>query len=202
MRPKRLAALSAAAVLLASGLAHADARDEGDGGGEGGPVRLRRDRPQLAVGVDVGLDRYTAAHAGDDLGFGPAWQVRIGAQLHPVVSIDARYFGTRHELSGALLAQGFSFEPRISLPLRVRPYLSTGVGWYTVTAYRGDVAIVQAPVAIQLPISLGAEYLLNARVGLQAEGTYRILLDQGAVDGAYFARTQVWGGTLGARAYF
>jgi len=193
-----------ASMLGVSATARANTRDDAKESKEDESTEVRlRHRPQLALGVDLGFDRYAAAQAGGDFGFGPAWQVRVGAQLHPVISIDAHYFGTRHEgVVGSMVAHGFSFEPRVSIPLRIRPYLSTGFGWYTVTAYRNGEAIAEAPLALQVPVSLGAEWLLRSRIGLQAEGTCRILLDQGSVDGAYFARTQLWGGSLGARAYF
>lgn len=204
IRTRRARSVVAAAAVLATVSAPLIARAQGpDTAGERRrEPRVRDDRPLLAVGADLGFAHYGRTEGDEDFGFGPAWQARIGAQVVPWLSIDARYFGARHDGIGYLVAHAGSLEARLSIPLRVRPYLSGGVGWYTVTAYNEDGDALVAPdPAMQLPASLGVEVMLHERIGVQAEGTYRFLLDRNVPD-AGFARTQLWGGTLGGRAYF
>ena len=158
--------------------------------------------PQLALGADFGFAHYSRVEGDSDVGLGPAWQVRVGAQVRPWLSIDGRYMGARHSSLGSLVAHAGSIEPRFSIPWkRIRPYASIGVGLYSVFAYdaEGD-AIVKPDPALQLPTSLGVEVMLLDRLGLQAEGSYRFLFDKVIPD--EFARTQMWAANLGARVYF
>jgi len=204
-RTRRARSLAAIAAVVASASITAAAQGPDTAGEKrkSWPPRLRDDRPQLVVGADFGFAHYGRTEADGDFGFGPSWQARIGAQVLPWLGFDARYFGARHDGIGALVAHGGSLDARFSLPFRlVRPYLSAGFGFYSVTAYDEDgVARVNPDPATQLPASLGVEVLLHEHIGVQAEGTYRFLFDEN-VPGASFARTQLWGGTLGARAYF
>jgi hypothetical protein len=159
-------------------------------------------RPQLAVGADLGFAHYSRIEGDSDVGLGPAWQVRAGAQVLPWLSIDGRYMGARHEALGSLVAHAGSIEPRFSIPWkRIRPYASIGLGLYSVYAFDADGdAIVEPDPALQLPTSLGVEVMLLDRLGVQAEGSYRFLFDK--VVPEEFARTQMWNGSLGARVYF
>lgn len=158
--------------------------------------------PQLAVGADFGFAHYSRIEGDSDVGLGPSWQLRAGAQVLPWLSIDGRYMGARHEALGSLVAHAGSIEPRFSIPWkRIRPYASIGVGLYTVYAYDADGnAIVKPDPALQLPTSLGLEVMVLDRLGIQAEGSYRFLFDK--VIPEEFARTQIWSSNLGARVYF
>ncbi|MEJ7735035.1 MAG: hypothetical protein WKG00_38330 [Polyangiaceae bacterium] len=202
MRHRSIAGgLVVGAMLCAAGLRAANAQDADV---DNPPPRKRGvgERLQLAIGADLGFAHYSRIQGNSDVGLGPAWQVRVGAQVRPWLSIDARYMGARHDAVGSLMAHAGSIEPRFSIPWkRIRPYASIGLGLYSVYAYDADGnAIVEPDPALQMPTSLGVEVMLLDRLGIQAEGSYRFLFDK--VVPEEFARTQIWNGTLGARVYF
>lgn len=193
--------LLAAGAVFANGMRAANAQDTDV---DNPPPKKRGvgERPQLAIGADFGFAHYSRIEGDSDVGLGPSWQLRVGAQVRPWLSVDARYMGARHESLGALVAHAGSIEPRFSIPWkRIRPYASIGVGLYSVYAYDADGdAIVKPDPALQLPTSLGLEVMVLDRLGLQAEGSYRFLFDRAWPE--EFARTQIWNGNLGARVYF
>lgn len=160
------------------------------------------DSPRLACGADLGVARYDQVAAASDFGFGPLAQLRIGLQIVRWLGLDARYFVTWHESAGALVTQGESIEARLSLPGAVRPYLGAGVGRYHTTAYdAAGQAQAEPDAAAVVPISLGVEVPVTDSIGVQAEGTYRILFVHDLPDRSV-ALAQVWSATLGSRFYF
>jgi hypothetical protein len=168
----------------------------------GNDAALPIDSPRLAGGADLGVARYDQVAAASDFGFGPVAQVRIGLQIVRWLGLDARYFVTRHESAGALVTQGESIEARLSLPGAVRPYFGAGVGRYHTTAYdAAGRAQAEPDAAAVIPISLGVEVPVADSIGMQAEGTYRILFVHDLPDRSV-ALAQVWSATLGSRFYF
>ena len=162
-------------------------------------------RPRLTAAVGMGAGQYWRGAAGDDWGAGPAWQARLGAQLHPIIGAELRYVGAEHSAGAGLDVDfaAYSLNVRVAIPLRVRPYLALGAGWYTLEVEEADGDALASPdPALQVPMGLGVEVPVIDRISLEAEVEHRFLASQGAQIEFDPGAMHLWSAGFGARAYF
>lgn len=159
-------------------------------------------RPRIAVGADLGAGHYWNGRAARDWGFGMAWQLRAGVQWSAIVATEIRYFRVETRRDGfGLLTTGVSMDARLSVPLRVRPFLAAGLGGYTTLLYDGGGLIVAPPAALQVPVSIGVDVPVWRWMNVQLEFAHRMLAEGGIAD-AYPATLQLWSTSAGVRSYF
>ena len=145
--------------------------------------------PHLVMGVDLGVSHF---NEGNPFGFGtgtgsisstgPAWGLRVGAEINTWFAIEAHYIGmsnatdadrsagvSRHLFTNALVA-----ELRFTAPVPyVQPYLFIGGGLYS-TSLTGSSASTELKGSTEfgVPVGVGFSVPLSRGLSLGAEGVY------------------------------
>ena len=169
------------------------------GGGPGSTFN-----PLISFGLDGGIATFSqgvsrAAHPG------PSWGARVGLELLPFLTVEARYFGsyhaTRDSVAGAgigLLTQGTAATVRLTwrgLPY-VQPYLFGGAGIYYVSVVGNDASSQATPLrgspSFAIPAGLGVDVPLNRHFTIGGEATYHALLHENLSSRPELSNGDLW----------
>jgi Outer membrane protein beta-barrel domain len=154
--------------------------------------------PALVFGADIGVSKMNESGPfGFDTGVGtvthagPAWGVRVGVDLFPWLTLEARYVGMYGPVQSSVspagsvgfLATGGEAVARLTAPLPyVRPYIFGGVAYYDV-ALVGSSEAKAASVLFSssqpgIPLGFGFEVPLTWHLSVGAEATYHFMLGE------------------------
>jgi len=154
--------------------------------------------PTLVFGVDLGVSKMNESGPfGFDTGVGtvtsagPAWGVRVGVELLPWLTLEARYVGMYGPVQSSVspagsvgfLATGGEAVVRLTAPLPyVRPYVFGGVAYYDVALVGSGEAKADSVLFSSsqpgIPLGFGFEVPLTWHLSVGAEATYHFMLGE------------------------
>jgi hypothetical protein len=148
------------------------AGDQGEGSAAHATISVGQDVPPAdqplirgkiqPVGVSFEGGAGVLGYLGGTAGLGPAWNIRVTADLSDRFSAEGSYMGSLNERTdreGSIVYTGVDVDVRYNLLLPdqapLQPFVTAGVGYAAYIGKHGDAA------AMTLPLSIGAERLLS-----------------------------------------
>jgi hypothetical protein len=154
------------------------------------------DGPELMLGLDLGVSAMNETGpfgfgkgVGSATDAGPAWGLRVGAELFPWLAVEGRYVGmynaTQASVSPgtAFLTTGGEAVARLTAPLPyVHPYIFMGGGYYDVALVGSSSTGAPSPFnsssQFGVPMGFGLDVPLTWHLSLGAEATYHFLIHE------------------------
>jgi hypothetical protein len=140
--------------------------------------------PNPPVGVDVrlGLGGFTGELA-EDTGVGPLLGINAGAQVWPLIGIEAGYEGQRLPVDGDVAGNGEGiWRHNVGLLAKVgpmidekwRPFVGAGAGLSYLNPSEGAEVAFDNDFVTEIPVAAGVDYRLG-NIFAGARATYRVL---------------------------
>jgi hypothetical protein len=126
------------------------------------------------VGVSFEGGAGVLGYLGGTAALGPAWNLRVTADLSDRFAVEGGYLGSfneRTDREGSLMYTGVDADVRYNLLLPeqapLQPFVTAGIGYAAFIGKYGDAA------AMTLPLSIGAERLLSRSIKISGRFNVR-----------------------------
>jgi hypothetical protein len=146
---------------------------------------------QVSLTTGAGPANYFGTSHTTDSDVGVSWDARVTFGAHSIIALEAGYVGAINNIDvaqsagggtrGHMSSEGFDTDFRLQLPMRVQPYIFSGVGYNHLSVSRDNnpslVLINTGDDQVTIPAGGGLTGYLGRHATLDLRGTYRFIPD-------------------------